>query len=99
MSEMEVAFGWFRPSDEKIEPADTDDFYDLEKKNGVHYVKVKGKLYEFARYPDEIDAYGFSLLIPNMDDMGEVQRFVCMWYNGGAGIHEVVESLIESTLK
>lgn len=98
MSEMEVAYGWFRPSNEKIEPEDTDDFYDLEEKNKLHYVKVKDKLYEFACYPGELDAYGFSLLIPNKDDMGDTQRFICMWYNGGAGIHEVVQDLIEKSL-
>lgn len=32
MSDYEVAYGWFRPSDEKIEPEDTDDFYALEEK-------------------------------------------------------------------
>ena len=99
MSEMEIAYGWFRPSNEKIEPEDTDDFYDLEKKNNCHYVKVKGQLYAFACYPDELDASGFSLLIPNMDDLRDTQRFICMWYNGGAGIHEVVEDLIEGSLK
>lgn len=99
MSEMEIAYGWFRPSDEKIEPEDTDDFYDLEEKNGVHYVKVEGKLYEFACYDDVLEPYGFSLLIPNMDDMRDTQRFICMWYNGGAGIHEVVGDLIKESLK
>ncbi len=99
MSDYVVAYGWFRPSNEKIEPEDTDDFYELEKKNGVQYVKVKGKLYEFARYDNELESYGFSLLIPNIDDMGDTQRFICMWYNGGAGIHEVVESLIKDSLK
>lgn len=69
------------------------------KKNKVHYVKVRGQLYEFAKYPGEINSTGFSLLIPNMDDMGTCQRFICMWYNGGAGIHEVVEHLIKSTLQ
>lgn len=93
MSEMEIFYGVFRKSDERIEPEDTDDFYALKEKNKKHYAKVRGQLYEFYSLK-ELDQYGFSLLIPPSDET----RFVCYWYNGGAGIHEIVENLIESSL-
>jgi hypothetical protein len=93
MSEMEVFYGRFKKSDHKIEPEDTDDFYELEEEHKCHFVKVRDQLYEFSAI-EELEPYGFSLAIPPSDE----SRFICMWYNGGAGIHEVVESLIESTL-
>lgn len=94
MSGMELFYGVFRKSEEKIEPEDTDDFYDLEEKNSKHYVKVRGQLYEFYSL-QELDEWGFSLVLKPSEET----RFICYWHNGGAGIHEVVERLIEGTMK
>ena len=89
MSSMEVFYGKYGKSNEKIIPEDADDFYDLEEKNNCHYVMVDGQLYWFYKL-EEVDAYGFSLVI----EPSEEKRFICMWYNGGAGIHEVAEEAI-----
>jgi len=93
MSEMQVAYGIFKKSSLNIDP-DADDFYELEEEHGCHYVNVDGQLYSFFCLAD-IDAHGFSLLIPPSDQT----RFMCLWYNGGAGIHEVVEEVIRKSLK
>lgn len=90
MSDMEVFYGAFTKSDLAIEPEDTDDFYDLEKEHGCYYVKVNGQLYSFYKLKPDLDAYGFSFVI---EPSGET-RFIALWYNGGAGIHEVVRELI-----
>jgi hypothetical protein len=90
MSDMEMYYGTFKKSDYDYEPGDTDDFYDLEKEHGCIFVKVKGQLYEVTKV-GEVDPYGFSLVIPPLDE----PRFLALWYNGGASIHEVVESIIE----
>lgn len=95
MSQMEIFYGVFEKSDLLIEPKDTDDFYDLEKEHGCHFVKVNGQLYSFHGLEPQLDAYGFSLVI----EPSEETRFMALWYNGGAGIHEVVEGLIEKHLK
>ena len=94
MSEMEVFYGKFEKSDLPIEPADTDDFYALEEEHCKHFVKVDGNLYAFWGI-NELDAYGFSTVIPPSDE----NRIICLWYNGGAGLHEVVESAIKSHLQ
>ena len=93
MSEMEAVYGEFEKSNLPIEPEDTDDFYDLEEEYNCHFVKVKGQLYSFFVIK-RLDAYGCSFIIP----ASEKNRFVALWYNGGAGIHEVVESTIEKYL-
>jgi len=90
MSGMELFYGVFKKSDLDIDPKDDDDFYDLEEEHGCHYVKVKGQLYSFYAL-EEVEPHGFSLVITPSDEV----RFMCYWYNGGAGIHEVVEDLIE----
>lgn len=94
MSSMEIFYGVFEKSDLPIEPEDTDDFYDLEEEHKKHFVKVKSQLYAFWSL-QEIDEHGFSLVIEPSDQ----QRFIAYWYNGGAGIHEVVEAMIERTLQ
>lgn len=93
MSEMEVFYGWFAKSDLPIEPEDTDDFYELEEEHKCHFVKVDGHLYAFASIK-EVDAYGFAMVIEPSDK----NRLIAMWYNGGAGIHEVVEDAIRGHL-
>ena len=94
MSDMQVFYGVFKKSDEHIEVADTDDFYELEQRNNCHYVKVRGQLYEFYGLED-VDSHGFSVVI----EPSEETRCILYWYNGGAGIHEVMEALIEKTLE
>lgn len=94
MSEMEMVYGEFEKSNLPIEPEDTDDFYDLEEKHNCHFVKVKGQLYSFFVI-EELDPYGCSFVVPASDK----NRFVAIWYNGGAGIHEVVAHLIERHLE
>jgi len=87
MSEMEMFVGRFEPAeDQSIFTKYEDDFYDLEEAHGCHYVKVDGTLYKFWSIAD-VDYYGFSTVIPPQDG----PLLVCFWYNGGAGIHEVVK--------
>lgn len=95
MSEMEMFYGVFEKSDVIIEPEDTDDFYDLEQEHGCYYVKVCGQLYYFIEV-EQIDYYGFSTVLKPQD---KGIPFIACWYNGGAGVHEVVEGLIERYLK
>lgn len=97
MSEMEVFVGRFKEAeDQTIFPKDTDDFYDLEIEHGQHYVKVAGTVYAFWMIPEMrlIDPYEFSKVIPPQD--GPI--VICYWYNGGAGMHEVVEEAIREYL-
>lgn len=98
MSKMELFYGQFRPSDLKIIPKDTDDFYDLEEKYKKQFVMVDGQLYEFEEI-EKLNEYGFELVIPNQDPTGDYHRFIAYWYNGGAGRHEVVEETIRNFLK
>jgi hypothetical protein len=95
MSKMEMFYGVFEKSDLPIEPEDTDDFYDYEQKHGKHFVKVKDQLYAFWSLR-ELDDYGFTFVIEPVPE-GQT-AFIAYWYNGGAGIHEVVEAIIEETL-
>jgi hypothetical protein len=91
MSDMEIFYGTFSKSDKKIEPEDTDDFYDMEKRDHCHYVKVDGQLYSFQAI-ENVEPHGFILHIP----ASEEDRIMCYWYNGGAGIHEVMEDAIRN---
>lgn len=91
MSNMEVFYGYYVKSDLNIEPEDTDEFYDLEKKLGFQFVKVKNQLYAFKEL-EKIEVYGFTLRI----EPSEQNRFVALWYNGGGEIHEVVESMLKN---
>lgn len=95
MSHMELCYGVFEKSDLPIEPEDTDNFYELEKEHKKHFVKVQGQLYAFWSL-ETVEEYGFSLLIKPVPE-GQT-AFIAYWYNGGAGIHEVVEDLIERSL-
>lgn len=90
MSGMEMVYGEFEKSNLSIDPEDTDDFYELEKEHNCHFVKVKGQLYSFFVIY-QLVAYGCSFVIP----ASEKNRFVALWCDGGAGIHEVVETIIE----
>lgn len=90
MSDMEVFYGELRKSDLDIEPEDTDEFYELEEKYNKHFVKVGDQLWEFYPLAD-VDKYGFSIIVEPSDE----KRIICYWYNGGAGLHEVVKALIE----
>lgn len=94
MSEMEFFHGYFKKSDRDLKPVDDDDFYDMEEELGCYFVKVGGDLYEFWKSSLNVDPYGFNEVLPDSDH----KQVVCYWYNGGAGIHEVVESAIKRWL-
>lgn len=96
MSHMEVFYGVFEKSNLPLEPEDTDDFYALEEEHNKHFVKVQGQLYAFWSL-EEVEECGFSLIIEPVPE-GQT-AFIAYWYNGGAGIHEVVEDIIERSLK
>jgi hypothetical protein len=95
MSEMEFFHGFFKKSKRELTPEDTDEFYGLEEKYGRHFVKVEGQLYEFWGSGLNVDAYGFNVVVPK----SKHKQLMCMWYNGGAGLHEVVECAIKDHLK
>jgi hypothetical protein len=95
MSEMQFFHGFFKKSNRDVSVEDTDDFYDLEKECGCHFVKVKGTLYEFWASDIDVDTYGFNVVVPK----SKHKQLMCYWYNGGAGLHEVVEAAIKSWLE
>lgn len=94
MSDMEIYYGKFKKSDLPIEPDDTDEHYDREEKDKCLYIKIKDQLYIVTKI-DDIDPFGFILHLPPSDE----HQFIAYWYNGGAGVHEVVRDIIEGTLK
>ena len=58
-------------------------------------MKVNDTLYKVEPIDGlELDAYGFNVMIPNQ----EHPMVFCYWYNGGAGIHEVIETAIKNHL-
>lgn len=92
MSEMEIFHGYFEKSDLDITPSDTDNFYDMEDAHGAMFVSVDGELYKFWGSGLDVDPYGFTaVLAPS-----ERPQLLCYWYNGGAGVHEVVEEAIRN---
>ncbi len=95
MSEMEMFIGTAkRYVGPDIEPEDTDDFYELEKKLGHSaIVKVNDELWCIDHLKD-VDAYGFQTIIEPQQEL----MFIGYWYNGGAGLHEVAESAIKEYL-
>ena len=97
MSSMEALYGVFEKSDLPIEPEDTDDFSDLEEQHGKHFVKVDDQLYAFWSLEDVDIEDGFELILKPVPE-GQT-AFIAYWYNGGAGIHEVVENLIKRSLQ
>lgn len=96
MSEMEIFVGTYKEYiGPDIEIKDEDDFYDLQKEHGCYYVKVNDQLYQVDPIDDlDIDAYGFNVVIPKQKD----PMVFCYWYNGGAGLNEVVETAIKNHL-
>jgi len=98
MSEMEVCYGTFKKSDidiTDIDPLDLDDMiYEMENEKGCHLIQYENDIYEV--WPIEnLEAYGFSILIPPSED----PIFICMWYNGGAGLDEVVGEVIKEHIE
>lgn len=93
MSDMEMFYGTFKKSDKDIVPADDDEFYDLEEEHGCRYVMVEDQLYEVHEI-EKVEPFGFILRIPPSDE----DRFLAYWYNGGAGIHEVIGDVIKGSL-
>jgi len=94
MSEMEMCVCRFEEADDQtIFPTDDDDFYEMEKEQGCSYVRVNGKVFKFWSVLD-VDYYSFQTTLPAQD--GPI--ILAAWYNGGAGIHEVVEATIKELL-
>lgn len=91
MSDYQVAIGTFSKSEVVI--GQDEDVYEAGERLNLNLVKVNGQIYEFDIL-EEPDSYGFSTFIePN-----EKPVFVSYWYNGGAGMEEVVEEAIEKYL-
>jgi len=96
MSDMEIFYGYFSEEEnQNIQPSDTDEFLDFEKRNNCIYVKVDGVVYKVWEIDARLDCYGFSIVIPPSD----VPRLVLYWYNGGASLKEVAESSIRNYVK
>jgi hypothetical protein len=94
MSEMEMFVGRFEVAeDQSMFPTDDDDFYEMEEEHGCHYVHVNNKVYKFWSVY-EVDPYGFQVVVPPSRE----PMILCYWYNGGAGLHEVVASCIKEYL-
>jgi len=51
---------------------------------------VYDKLYKVAKLHD-LNSYGFEIVIPPCKH----HRIMCYWYNGGAGLYEVIEEAIK----
>ena len=99
MSRMESFYGAFQKSQVQVVPEDSDEYYDWEKTQGKQFVKVRGEIYEFWEVEDiDQNGCGLMVIIPPADDL-RYTRFVVTWYNGGADLREVVEAVIERTLK
>lgn len=95
MSDMEFFVGTFeKAADQSIVPKDEDDFYDLEKAEGCYYVRVGATMYK-AWPVANVEAHGFETVLP----VTETPLLISYWYNGGAGVHEVIEGAIEKYLK
>tara|TARA_R110000851_G_scaffold59347_7_gene137366 strand:- start:2500 stop:2805 length:306 start_codon:yes stop_codon:yes gene_type:complete len=95
MSDMEAFYGTFRRSDHDIVPSDEDEFYDYEEDTGLLFVTVDGNLYEIENLDPNIDECNLTMIIEPSDKV----RFMAHFYNGGAEVHEVIESLIGNYLK
>lgn len=95
MSDMEFFIGTFEKApDQSIVPKDEDDFYDLEEADGCYYIRVGETLYKVWSIAD-VEKHGFETALP----VTTTPIIICYWYNGGAGVHEVVEGAIEKYLK
>lgn len=70
-----------------------DDYKELvEEEFGERYMILNGALYEVLENT-ELPEEGF--LIGNKNEKGEIDFFV-QYYNGGAGLHEVLECVIDN---
>lgn len=95
MSSMEVFYGWYQPCINAEATAmhalsDDDQRYDWEEKNDILLVEANGTLYEVHKIED-VEPGGFIVRI----GPSTVPRVMCMWYNGSAGVHEVLEQAIK----
>jgi hypothetical protein len=93
MSNMEMFIGNFEIVRDTL-PDDDDELYDMGVENKCHYVRVDGIMYKAWKILD-VDEYGFTAILPPQDR----PVLLCYWYNGGAGVNEVIESAIRSYLK
>lgn len=95
MSDMEFFVGTFQKApDQSIVPKDEDDFYELEEADKCYYVRVGETLYKAWPIAD-VESHGFETVLP----VTTTPIIICYWYNGGAGVHEVIEGAIEKHLK
>lgn len=91
MSDMEAIVVKYRQSN--VTPLPGEDDYDAAERLGLDFVRVNGQLYEIETI-ETPDPYGFSLVI----EPSEEPIVIALWYNGGAGMHEVVGDAIERAL-
>ena len=95
MSDMEFFVGTFeKAADQTIVPKDEDDFYALEEAEGCYYVRVGETLYK-AWPVANVEPHGFETALP----VTETPILICYWYNGEAGVHEVIEGAIKKYLE
>jgi len=93
MSDMEMFYGTFVESNVDLSGLDEDDIIDLEETNKCLYIIIDDKQYTVTAIKI-VDPFGFTLVIPP----SETTRIMCYWYNGGADVHEVLESGIRTAL-
>lgn len=95
MSSMEFFIGTFEKApDQSIVPVDEDNFYELEEAEKCYFVRVGETLYKAWPVAD-VEPYGFETTLPVIT----TPIILCYWYNGGAGVREVIEEVIEKYLK
>ena len=100
MSDMEMFYGVVAPSQRTDVPEilDDDEYYKWEdNQDGKQYYCVNDRLFEVRQKSSSIDVYGGTLLIPPSGT--NEFRFLCYWYNGGAGRREVIEDAIKDLIK
>lgn len=95
MSSMELFYGTYRPVTIDFVLDDSDARYDREDADGVKYVSVDGQVYAVRAIAD-LDPDGFTYA-DGATASGD-PRVLCYWYNGGAGLHEVLEHAIRDAV-
>lgn len=97
MSEMELYVGTFKKSDKVLTHRDEDDFYEYEEECGCYFVNVDGVLYESSPVPgaEDLSPFGFETVL-NPEPGTPI--ILAYWYNGGAGVREVIEDAIRESL-
>lgn len=87
MSEMKAVYGTYRKSDATLLVGECP--FDAGRRLNLDLVDVGGQLYEI-KVIKKLDPYDFAMTLEPSSE----RRFIALWYNGAAGMHEVVEDLI-----